>query len=301
MLRSSLAAAFSAVLAAGIAQSAAAQEAAEQRLGAVHFETSCNDAAQRRFDRGMRYQHSFWYRASKEIFEDTLKADPDCAIAYWGIATSLLLNPFGVPPAANLRGRARGHSEGQGDRRQDAARKRIHRRARRVLYGLRQARPPHPGAGLSQGDGGGGATLSAGRRGANLLCACARRRGFARRQDLRQSAQGGRDPGGYLQTPAATSRRRALSHSLLRLSAHRRQRASTPPRAIPRSRRRRRTRSTCRPTSSPASATGRNRSPPTRLRCARPRPTRSTATSSTARTTWSMPICSSRRTRTRAP
>jgi len=102
MLRSSLAAAFSAVLAAGIAQSAAAQEAAEQRLGAVHFETSCDDAAQRRFDRGMRYQHSFWYRASKEIFEDTLKADPGCAIAYWGIATSLLLNPFGVPPAANL-------------------------------------------------------------------------------------------------------------------------------------------------------------------------------------------------------
>ena len=102
MLRSSLAAAFSAVLAAGIAQSVAAQEAAEQRLGAVHFETSCNDAAQRRFDRGMRYQHSFWYRASKEIFEDTLKADPGCAIAYWGIATSLLLNPFGVPPAANL-------------------------------------------------------------------------------------------------------------------------------------------------------------------------------------------------------
>ena len=102
MLRSSLAAAFSAVLAAGVAQSAAAQDAAEQRLGAVHFETSCNDAAQRRFDRGMRYQHSFWYRASKEIFEDTLKADPDCAIAYWGIATSLLLNPFGVPPAANL-------------------------------------------------------------------------------------------------------------------------------------------------------------------------------------------------------
>ena len=102
MLRSSLAAAFSVVLATGIAQSAAAQDAAEQRLGTVHFETSCNETAQRRFDRGMRYQHSFWYRASKDIFEDVLKADPDCAIAYWGIATSLLLNPFGVPPAANL-------------------------------------------------------------------------------------------------------------------------------------------------------------------------------------------------------
>jgi hypothetical protein len=102
MLRSPLAAAFAAALATGIAQSAAAQDAAEQRLGAVHFETSCNETAQRRFDRGMRYQHSFWYRASKDIFEDVLKADPDCAIAYWGVATSLLLNPFGVPPAANL-------------------------------------------------------------------------------------------------------------------------------------------------------------------------------------------------------
>jgi tetratricopeptide (TPR) repeat protein len=102
MLRSPLAAAFTAALATGIAQSAGAQDAAEQRLGAVHFETSCNETAQRRFDRGMRYQHSFWYRASKDIFEDVLKADPDCAIAYWGIATSLLLNPFGVPPAANL-------------------------------------------------------------------------------------------------------------------------------------------------------------------------------------------------------
>jgi Tetratricopeptide repeat len=102
MIRSSLAAAFAATLIAGTAPPASAQEANEQRLGTVHFEISCNEVAQRRFDRGMRYQHSFWYRASKEIFEDTLKADPACAIAYWGIAQSLLLNPFGVPPANNL-------------------------------------------------------------------------------------------------------------------------------------------------------------------------------------------------------
>src|SRR3981189_1154450 len=102
LLRSSLAAAFSVVLATGIAQSAAAQDAAEQRLGTVHFETSCNETAQRRFDRGMRYQHSFWYRASKDIFEDVIKADPECAIAYWGIALSLLLNPHVPPPKDNL-------------------------------------------------------------------------------------------------------------------------------------------------------------------------------------------------------
>src|SRR5215831_3448602 len=81
---------------------AIAQDESDQRLGSVHFATSCNDTAQRRFDRAMRYQHSFWYRASKEIFEDVLKADPDCAIAYWGIALSLLNNPHAPPPVGNL-------------------------------------------------------------------------------------------------------------------------------------------------------------------------------------------------------
>jgi hypothetical protein len=71
-------------------------------LGTVHFETSCNEVAQRRFDRAMRYQHSFWYRESKELFEEVLKADPDCGIAYWGIALSLLNNPHAPPPVGNL-------------------------------------------------------------------------------------------------------------------------------------------------------------------------------------------------------
>lgn len=59
-------------------------------LGTVHFETSCNAQAQKLFDRAMLYQHSFWYRASQREFQDALKADPECAIAYWGIALSLL-------------------------------------------------------------------------------------------------------------------------------------------------------------------------------------------------------------------
>jgi tetratricopeptide (TPR) repeat protein len=50
----------------------------------------------------MRYQHSFWYRESRAIFEEALKADPSCAIAYWGIGLSYLLNPHSPPPAANL-------------------------------------------------------------------------------------------------------------------------------------------------------------------------------------------------------
>jgi tetratricopeptide (TPR) repeat protein len=79
-----------------------AQEDADLKFGKVHFSTSCNEVAQRRFDRAMRYQHSFWYAESKEIYEEAIKADGECAIAYWGVALSLLSNPHGAIPAPNL-------------------------------------------------------------------------------------------------------------------------------------------------------------------------------------------------------
>ena len=72
------------------------------KLGKVHFETSCAPEAQKLFDRGMLYQHSFWYRASQDMFEQVLKADPACGIAYWGIALSLLWNPHVPTPVKNL-------------------------------------------------------------------------------------------------------------------------------------------------------------------------------------------------------
>src|SRR5438067_3539847 len=104
MIRASFAVAIGATFAAGLcaALPASGQEESDQRLGTVHFETSCNEVAQRRFDRAMRYQHSFWYRESKDLFEEVLKADPNCGIAYWGIALSLLNNPHAPPPVGNL-------------------------------------------------------------------------------------------------------------------------------------------------------------------------------------------------------
>ena len=60
--------------------------------------TSCKPVAQKLFDRAMLYQHSFWYSASRRTFEEVLKADSQCSIAYWGIALSLLYNPHA--PAA---------------------------------------------------------------------------------------------------------------------------------------------------------------------------------------------------------
>jgi predicted Zn-dependent protease len=89
-------------LAVSSAQPLIAQGDVDQQLGNVHLETSCNDVAQRRFDRAMRYQHSFWYEQAKEIFEEAAKADASCAMAHWGIALTLLNNPHSAIPAANL-------------------------------------------------------------------------------------------------------------------------------------------------------------------------------------------------------
>jgi hypothetical protein len=70
----------------------------------------------------MLYQHSFWYRASQNVFEETLKADPLCGIAYWGIALSLLWNPHVPTPAKNLADGAaviaKGKSVGAGSQRE---------------------------------------------------------------------------------------------------------------------------------------------------------------------------------------
>jgi len=89
-------------LAAATISQPATSQSTEQRLGKVHFATSCKPQAQELFDRAMLYQHSFWYSASRRTFEEVLKEDPQCAIAYWGIALSYLYNPHAPPPSGSL-------------------------------------------------------------------------------------------------------------------------------------------------------------------------------------------------------
>ncbi|MFI5178114.1 MAG: hypothetical protein ACHQO8_06115, partial [Vicinamibacterales bacterium] len=68
--------------------------AAPEKLGTVHFETSCQTAAQPQFDRAMALLHSFEFGAAIDGFTSTLSADPGCAMAYWGIALARWGNPF---------------------------------------------------------------------------------------------------------------------------------------------------------------------------------------------------------------
>jgi hypothetical protein len=65
-----------------------------EKLGAVHFATSCNDAAQNHIDRAVALLHSFEFNRAIDGFSVALGEDRTCAIAYWGIALSDWGNPF---------------------------------------------------------------------------------------------------------------------------------------------------------------------------------------------------------------
>jgi hypothetical protein len=68
--------------------------AAPERLGTVHFATSCNPTVAQRFDRAVALLHSFEFGASIRGFDDVLASDSTCAMAYWGIALSRWTNPM---------------------------------------------------------------------------------------------------------------------------------------------------------------------------------------------------------------
>src|SRR5215831_9365678 len=63
-------------------------------LGSVHFSTSCNNDAQREFDRAVALLHSFQFSGAIQGFKASLNRDSGCGIAYWGIALSQWSNPF---------------------------------------------------------------------------------------------------------------------------------------------------------------------------------------------------------------
>lgn len=72
--------------------------ASKETLGKVHFPISCTPEAQTQFDRAMAMLHSFWYQEGLNAFTGITKTDPECAMAYWGIAVQARGNPLVSAP-----------------------------------------------------------------------------------------------------------------------------------------------------------------------------------------------------------
>src|SRR6185503_20506203 len=77
-----------------ICLAAAGAAAHSDHAAPVHFETSCSPTAQPDFDRAMGELHSFWAKDAIVDFKAALQRDPQCAMAYWGIAMAHQQNPL---------------------------------------------------------------------------------------------------------------------------------------------------------------------------------------------------------------
>lgn len=58
-------------------------------FGNVSFALSCNTASQETFDLAISLLHSFEYAEAEKAFVKVIDEDPNCAMAYWGVAMSM--------------------------------------------------------------------------------------------------------------------------------------------------------------------------------------------------------------------
>jgi hypothetical protein len=94
MVRGKLIVAILLTLAASSSTAQDHQHGNAEKLGTVHFATSCNEVAQKDFTRAAALLHSFQFSRAIAGFNAVLGEDATCGIAYWGIALSDWSNPF---------------------------------------------------------------------------------------------------------------------------------------------------------------------------------------------------------------
>jgi tetratricopeptide (TPR) repeat protein len=94
------------VLASAIANATRAEPShshpAPEKLGTVHFGSSCATAVRAQFDRAVALLHSFAYDPATRAFTEVAAQDPACAIAHWGVAMSAFHQLWSPPGPAEL-------------------------------------------------------------------------------------------------------------------------------------------------------------------------------------------------------
>jgi hypothetical protein len=83
--------------------------AAVEKFGAVHMPISCAASVQAPFERGIALLHSFWYEEAVKQFQAVAVADPQCAMAQWGLAMTEW-RPFGMECRMSVAKRASSRS-----------------------------------------------------------------------------------------------------------------------------------------------------------------------------------------------
>ena len=81
---------------------AVAQHDSDQ-LGVVDFPVSCSEAAQEEFEVGVAQLHHMMYEQARSHFEAAANADPQCAMAHWGLAMTSFQPLWHPTPEEGLR------------------------------------------------------------------------------------------------------------------------------------------------------------------------------------------------------
>lgn len=68
-----------------------------EKLGEVSFPISCKPETQAKFNHSVALLHDFWYAEAEKEFNKIAIADPECGMAYWGVAMSNY-HPIWAPP-----------------------------------------------------------------------------------------------------------------------------------------------------------------------------------------------------------
>ena len=74
-----------------------------KEFGEVSFSMSCDKDVREMFDLAISLLHSFEYREAEKAFVRVIDADPECAMAYWGVAMSIYHELWTPPNEADLK------------------------------------------------------------------------------------------------------------------------------------------------------------------------------------------------------
>jgi hypothetical protein len=66
-------------------------------LGKVDFSISCSTKVQNHFNQSVALLHNMMYAQAEKEFKAVAEIDPDCSMAYWGVAMTLF-HPLWAPP-----------------------------------------------------------------------------------------------------------------------------------------------------------------------------------------------------------
>ena len=69
----------------------------DKQFGSVEFEISCSGKVKKDFNLAIALLHSFEYDEAEKVFAKIIDEEPECAMAYWGVAMCNY-HPLWTPP-----------------------------------------------------------------------------------------------------------------------------------------------------------------------------------------------------------